>query len=128
MRVALEILLTDAGYSASLAKGPDQAISVLRGESFDAVLCDMNFSRDTTSGAEGLALLEDLLEIDESLPVVAMTAWGSVDLAVQAMQSGAVDFIEKPWENNRLLTIVRTQVERARALAEADRASRVARL
>src|SRR5262249_8966072 len=77
---------------------------------------DLNYARDTTSGQEGLDLLSQLRAHDQTLPVVVMTAWGSVEVAVEAMRRGARDFVQKPWENARLLTILRTQVELARAL------------
>src|SRR3989449_9393916 len=82
---------------------------------------DLNYARDTTSGAEGLDLLSRLQAIDPTLPVVVMTAWGSVDLAVEAMRRGARDFIQKPWDNARLLAVVRTKVELAAALRRGQR-------
>ena len=88
---------------------------------FDAVLMDLNYARDTTSGQEGLDLLSQLRSHDPTLPVVVMTAWGSVDVAVEAMRRGARDFVQKPWDNARLLTILRTQVELARALRRQQR-------
>ena len=81
---------------------------------------DLNYTRDTTSGHEGLELLRQVLEIDSQLPVIVMTAWASVDLAVEAMRRGARDFITKPWENARLLTVVQTQVTLYRALRRAQ--------
>jgi DNA-binding NtrC family response regulator len=87
----------------------------------DVVLMDLNYARDTTSGREGLDLLTRLQALDATLPVVVMTAWGSVDIAVEAMRRGARDFVQKPWENDRLLTILRTQVELARALRRGQR-------
>src|SRR6185436_17260693 len=88
---------------------------------YDAVLIDLNYARDTTSGAEGLDLLKQIQQLDASLPVVVMTAWGSVNLAVEAMRRGARDFVEKPWNNERLQAIIRTQVELGRAIRRADR-------
>src|SRR5437764_2381572 len=82
---------------------------------------DLNYTRDTTSGQEGLDLLAQLRAHDITLPVVVMTAWGSVELAVEAMRRGAKDFVQKPWENARLLSIVRTQIELAHALREGQR-------
>ena len=82
---------------------------------------DLNYTRDTTSGQEGLDLLTRLQVLDSTLPVVVMTAWGSVDVAVEAMRRGARDFIQKPWENERLLSIVRTQIELGRALRKGQR-------
>jgi DNA-binding NtrC family response regulator len=82
---------------------------------------DLNYTRDTTSGQEGLDLLSNIRGIDNTLPVVVMTAWGSVKIAVEAMRLGARDFIQKPWENERLLSIIRTQTELARALRKGQR-------
>ena len=93
----------------------------LASSSYDAVLIDLNYTRDTTSGQEGLDLLSEIVAIDSTLPVIVMTAWGSVELAVEAMRRGARDFIQKPWENERLLSILRTQVELHRALQNAER-------
>jgi DNA-binding NtrC family response regulator len=84
-------------------------------------LIDLNYARDTTSGEEGLSLLSKLRSIDSPMPVIVMTAWGTVDLAVEAMRRGARDFIQKPWENERLLAVVRTQVELGRALRRSQR-------
>ena len=78
---------------------------------------DLNYNRDTTSGQEGLDLLSHIQSIDPSIPIVVMTAWGTVQLAVEAMRRGARDFIQKPWENTRLLTIVRTQIELRQSFA-----------
>ena len=88
----------------------------MRKEEFALVLTDLNYSRDTTSGQEGLELLSRIQELDSALPVVVMTAWASVEIAVEAMRRGAKDFITKPWENPRLLTIVKTQIELAGAV------------
>ena len=88
----------------------------LASEFYDAVLIDLNYTRDTTSGQEGLDLLSEIVALDSSMPVIVMTAWGNVGLAVEAMRRGARDFVQKPWENERLLAILRTQVELHRAL------------
>jgi DNA-binding NtrC family response regulator len=90
-------------------------------QELDAVLIDLNYARDTTSGSEGLDLLSRIQAVDPTLPVVVMTAWGSVDLAVEAMRRGARDFIQKPWDNARLLAVVRTQIELAGALRKGQR-------
>ena len=113
---ALRLLLKSEGYLLHTARSPAEAMAELVCESFDAVLIDLNYSRDTTSGIEGLELLQQVLATDSQLPVVVMTAWGSVELAVEAMRLGARDFVQKPWENARLLTILRTQVELSHAL------------
>lgn len=128
VREALELLLGGEGYEVSLASSPQQALAEMRDRAVALVLFDMNYSRDTTSGAEGLELLERMREIDESVPMVALTAWGSIELAVEALKKGASDFLEKPWDNNRLLSIVRTQLERADALDRAERLTRVSKL
>jgi DNA-binding NtrC family response regulator len=113
---ALQLLLKPEGYLLHAVRSPAEALTELACDSFDAVLIDLNYSRDTTSGAEGLELLRQILAIDSQLPVVVMTAWGNIDLAVEAIRLGARDFIQKPWENARLLTIVRTQIELSQAL------------
>jgi DNA-binding NtrC family response regulator len=113
---ALRLLLKSEGYKLESAGSPSAILDAVDSTDFDAVLMDLNYTRDTTSGQEGLDLLTQLRRRDAALPVVVMTAWGSVDLAVDAMRRGARDFVQKPWENARLLTILRTQVELARAL------------
>src|SRR5579864_7645099 len=121
VREALRLLLKAEGFEAVLASSPVEVIEAAASRELDVALIDLNYSRDTTSGQEGLNLLARLREIDATLPVVVMTAWASVDLAVAAMRQGARDFIEKPWENQRLLSVLRTQVELARALRRGDR-------
>src|SRR5215471_10545977 len=118
---AIEILLKPQGYRIDRVRSPELAREALATEQYDAVLIDLNYTRDTTSGREGLDLLAEIVSQDSALPVVVMTAWGNVELAVEAMRRGARDFIQKPWENERLLSILRTQVELRRALQEAER-------
>jgi len=118
---ALEFLLRPQGYLVDTASSPVLAREALATEFYDAVLIDLNYTRDTTSGREGLDLLSEIVALDSSLPVIVMTAWGNVELAVEAMRRGARDFIQKPWENERLLNILRTQVELHRALQRAER-------
>lgn len=113
---ALRLLLKPDGYVIDTASSPAQLLRALETKDYDVVLMDLNYTRDTTSGAEGLDLLQRIHTADESLPVVVMTAWGSVDVAVEAMRRGARDFIQKPWDNERLLSIVRTQTELGRAI------------
>ncbi|MEZ5293946.1 MAG: sigma-54 dependent transcriptional regulator [Vicinamibacterales bacterium] len=113
---ALRLLLKPEGYVVDTASSPGQVARALELKDYDVVLIDLNYSRDTTSGEEGLDLLRRIRMADESLPVVVMTAWGSVDVAVEAMRRGARDFIQKPWDNERLLAIVRTQTELGRAI------------
>ena len=107
---ALRLLFKGEGIPCVAVDSPDAALEAARTREFGAALIDLNYSRDTTSGAEGLELLARLRALDAGLPVVVMTAWGSVDLAVRAMQAGAGDFVEKPWDNARLLSIVRNQL------------------
>ncbi|MHB1856181.1 MAG: sigma-54-dependent transcriptional regulator [Acidobacteriaceae bacterium] len=117
---ALTLLLQSAGFHVDTVGSPESALHALRNRSYDALLMDLNYTRDTTSGHEGLELLRQVLEIDSQLPVIVMTAWASVDLAVEAMRRGARDFIAKPWENARLLTVLQTQVTLYRALRRAQ--------
>jgi len=116
VRQALALLLKTEGMAALSCDHPDAALEAARTREFGVALIDLNYTRDTTSGAEGLALLERLQALDPTLPVVVMTAWGNVDLAVRAIKAGASDFVEKPWDNARLMSIVRTQL-RLRASA-----------
>src|SRR5580692_6847539 len=118
---ALEILLRPQGYYVDCAKSPAEVRQALASDFYDAILIDLNYTRDTTSGQEGLDLLSEIVALDGSVPIIVMTAWGNVELAVEAMRRGARDFIQKPWENERLLSILRTQVELHRALQKAER-------
>src|SRR5208337_2538902 len=118
---AIELLLRPQGYDVETAKSPALVREALATDSYDAVLIDLNYTRDTTSGREGLDLLSEIVSLDSSTPVIVMTAWANIELAVEAMRRGARDFIQKPWENQRLLTILRTQVELRRALQQAER-------
>ena len=108
---ALRLLLKGEGYEIETTSSPSGVLDAVQSREFDAVLIDLNYARDTTSGQEGLNLLTHIQATDSTLPVIVMTAWGSVDVAVEAMRRGARDFIQKPWENARLLSILRTQVE-----------------
>jgi DNA-binding NtrC family response regulator len=118
---ALRLLLRSEGFEIETVASPAAVYRAVEGRTFDALLIDLNYARDTTSGAEGLELLERVHAYDELLPVVVMTAWGSVDLAVSAMRLGARDFVQKPWENEKLLATLRTQVELGRALRKGQR-------
>jgi DNA-binding NtrC family response regulator len=118
---ALRLLLKSEGHAIETATSPAAVLAAMDSRDFDLVLIDLNYARDTTSGEEGLDLLSQLGAIDPTVPVVVMTAWGSVDLAVEAMRRGARDFIQKPWENPRLASIVRTQIELAQALRRGQR-------
>lgn len=115
---ALRLLLKSEGYQIETAKSPAAVVKAVEARDFALVLMDLNYARDTTSGQEGLDLLTKLSALDSSLPVVVMTAWASVDVAVEAMRRGARDFITKPWDNPRLLAIVKNQI----ALGSAVRA------
>ena len=116
---ALRLLLKPEGFQTEQANSPSAALDLIETRDFDGAIIDLNYARDTTSGAEGLDLLSALQTRDSLLPVIVMTAWGSVDIAVEAMRRGARDFIQKPWENARVLAIVKTQVELGRALRTA---------
>jgi DNA-binding NtrC family response regulator len=113
---ALRLLLKAEGYQIELVSSPAGVLNALDAREFDVVLMDLNYARDTTSGQEGLDLLSRIQALDSTLPVVVMTAWSSVKVAVEAMRRGARDFIQKPWENERLVSILRTQIELSRAL------------
>ncbi|HUL52615.1 MAG TPA: sigma-54 dependent transcriptional regulator [Opitutaceae bacterium] len=113
---ALRLLLKAEGYQIETVKSPAAVIKAIEARDFALVLMDLNYTRDTTSGQEGLDLLNKIQTIDASLPVVVMTAWASVDVAVEAMRRGAKDFITKPWENPRLIAIVRNQIELGNAV------------
>jgi len=111
---ALRLLLKGQGCQAVTVDSPGALLRTVRGETFDLILADLNYTRDTTSGVEGLDLLASLEAQGNATPVVVMTAWGSVDLAVEAMRRGACDFIQKPWDNDRVMAVVRKQVDSIR--------------
>ncbi|MFN8010345.1 MAG: sigma-54 dependent transcriptional regulator [Holophagaceae bacterium] len=124
VREALRLLLKGEGFAVDGVESPKAALAALEAGGRlapDLLLMDMNYGRDTTSGAEGLELLDRVRALDADLPVVVMTGYGSIELAVEAMRRGAKDFVQKPWENARLLAILRTQLELARALKAARR-------
>jgi DNA-binding NtrC family response regulator len=125
---ALLLLLKSEGYKVDTAASPVAVLAAIEESDYDAVLIDLNYARDTTSGQEGLELLARLQSADPTLPVIVMTAWASVDVAVEAMRRGARDFVQKPWDNTRLLSIVRTQVELSRALRRGRQFEAAARL
>jgi DNA-binding NtrC family response regulator len=118
---ALRLLLKGEGLECETVSSPAALLAAVNAGEFDAVLMDLNYARDTTSGKEGLDLLARIPDIDPTLPIVVMTAWGTVDLAVEAMRRGARDFVQKPWENNRLLATLRTQIALGRALRKGQR-------
>ncbi len=113
---ALRLLLKAEGFRAEAVTSPAAIIESLETQFFDLVLMDLNYARDTTSGQEGLDLIARIKDLDETLPVVVMTAWGSIEIAVEAMRRGVRDFVLKPWDNPRLLSIIRTHVESGRAV------------
>jgi len=120
VREALRLLLKGEGYYSETASSPAAVVQAVQSTEFDLVLMDLNYQRDTTSGQEGMDLLSRIQSLDSKLPVVVMTAWGSVELAVEAMRRGARDFMQKPWDNQRLLSIVRTQVDFYRTVRRAE--------
>jgi DNA-binding NtrC family response regulator len=118
---ALRMLLSDEGYEVTAARSPGEALERLEGAEFDLAILDLNYTRDTTSGQEGLDLMERIRMLDPTLPVLVVTAWSSVSGAVEAMRRGARDYIEKPWDDERLLVTLRTQVDLRRALRRSQR-------
>ncbi len=108
---ALSLLLRPEGYDTETARSPAMVLDCLQHHDYDALLIDLNYTRDTTSGTEGLRLLDTIRQSWDRLPVIIMTAWANVDLAVEAMRRGANDFVQKPWENARLLAVLKTQIE-----------------
>src|SRR4051812_5262740 len=118
---ALRLLLKGEGFKTETVQSPAAVLETVKQRDFEALLMDLNYARDTTSGREGLDLLARIQSLDATLPVVVMTAWSSVELAVEAMRRGARDFIKKPWENDRVVAILRNQVELGRALRKEQR-------
>lgn len=117
---AARLLLRSEDCEVQTAASPAEVLDLLEGDEFDVLLLDLNYTRDTTSGQEGLDLLPKVQALDATLPVIVMTAWGSIESAVEAMRRGARDYIEKPWDNERLLAAVRTQLELVRAVRKAQ--------
>ena len=118
---ALRLLLKSEGYQIETATSPSAVIAAVTTRDFDALLMDMNYTRDTTGGSEGLDLLTTLQQVDSSLPIVVMTAWGSIEGAIESLRRGARDYIEKPFENTRVLRILQTQIELGRAVRRGQR-------
>ncbi len=116
---AVELLLQPQGIHVDCVRSPQLLLEALGESDYDVLLIDLNYTRDTTSGKEGLDLLARLLEIDPRLPVIVMTAWGNIDLAVESIKRGARDFVQKPWENERLVNLVRVHAELHQALRRA---------
>lgn len=120
---SLRLLLKTEGFSVTTATAPGEALYFVKQQDFDIVLMDLNYSLDTTSGVEGLNLIEDIKKLDEHLPIVVMTGWATIDVAVQTMQKGAGDFVQKPWENERLLSILHNQIKLAKSQHLQDKLS-----
>jgi DNA-binding NtrC family response regulator len=116
---AVELLLEPQGIHVDCVRSPQLLLEALGQSDYDVLLIDLNYTRDTTSGKEGLDLLARLQEIDPRMPVIVMTAWGNIDLAVESIKRGARDFIQKPWENERLLSLIRVHAELHKALRRA---------
>jgi len=112
---ALKILLVPEGYNVNLCQTPESAVAAIKKTQFDLVLMDLNYSLDTTSGEEGLKLIESIRKLDEELPIVVMTGWATVEVAVSTMQNGANDFIQKPWDVDRLINIICNQIKLAQS-------------
>jgi len=120
---ALKMLLVCEDYDVSLCQTPNSALSAVKHETFDLILMDLNYSLDTTSGEEGLKLIEEFRKLDDELPIVVMTGWATIEVAVSTMQNGANDFIQKPWENDRILAIIANQIKLARSQKNSQKLS-----
>ena len=118
---ALRFLLKAEGYQTEAVSSPAAVVNALETRDYDALIMDLNYTRDTTSGQEGLDLLAKSRRPIPTIPVIVMTAWGSVELAVEAMRRGARDFVQKPWDNARLIAIVKTQLALSEALRKGQR-------
>ncbi len=116
---AVELLLKPQGIDIDCVRSPQLLLEALGERDYDVALIDLNYTRDTTSGREGLDLLASIQEFDSRLPVIVMTAWGNIDLAVESIKRGARDFIQKPWENERLVSLIRVHAELHQALRRA---------
>ncbi len=119
--IALRLLLKEAGYQTEAVNSPAAVLEAIKRENFDLVLMDLNYARDTTSGQEGLDLITSIRHLDSMLPVVVITGWATVELAVEAMHRGVRDFVQKPWDNSTLLHTLRTQIEWGRRRRQRNR-------
>src|SRR6187401_999454 len=117
---ALKLMLKGQGIECDAVTSPDAALRALEARPFDLVLMDLNYTGDTTSGREGIDLLARVQQLDRLLPVIVMTGWGSVDLAVETMRRGVCDFVQKPWDNHQLLTTIRAEIDKGRARRQAQ--------
>ncbi len=118
---ALRLLLKGEGFEAQTATTPAEALTIMASDLFDVVVMDLNYARDTTSGQEGLSLLKSVRDIDGIMPVIVLTGWATLDLVVESLRGGVSDFIQKPWDNARLVEVLRTQVARSRRMREDTR-------
>jgi len=118
---AVRMLARNHGFDVRSATSPAAVLALVDAEDFDVCLLDLNYARDTTSGREGMDLLARLRDVDPALPIVVMTAWGSIEGAVEAIRRGARDYLQKPWDNQRLVTTLRAQLELRQALRTANR-------
>src|SRR4029450_9909444 len=118
---ALRIRLKGEGHQTDAVTSLGAVMNSLEKRSYALLMMDLNYTRDTTSGQEGLEVIPRIQALDDTLPIVVMTAWATVDLAVEAMKLGARDFVPKPWDNERLVTIVRTQIELGSALRKGQK-------
>jgi sigma-B regulation protein RsbU (phosphoserine phosphatase) len=121
---ALKLLLKGQGIEMDAVTSPDAAIAALESRAFDLLLMDLNYTGDTTSGREGIDLLSRVQALDHLLPVIVMTGWGSVDIAVEAMRRGVRDFVQKPWDNAQLLATLRSEIEQGRVRRQRDASDR----
>jgi DNA-binding NtrC family response regulator len=117
----LEFLLSEEGYHTIKATTPAEAVNIVNRQNIDLLLTDMNFKQDTTSGREGISLLKNLNQVDASLPIIVMTGWATIDVAVEALKSGANDFVQKPWNDERLLSLIQTQLKLSNIQKKATR-------
>src|SRR5436190_11625244 len=117
---AVRLLLRRSGLEGDFVTSPTAVLDRLRDQPYELLLLDLNYTRDTTSGGEGLELLQRIRQIDPVLPVVVMTGWGTIDTAVEAMRRGARSFVQKPWDNTALLDLLRREIEDARVIRERD--------
>ncbi|MCI0605274.1 SpoIIE family protein phosphatase [bacterium] len=118
---ALEMLFRGEGYQVFSAPDPTSVLTALQEQTFDIILMDLNYTRDTTGGAEGLELVSRIRSLDRTIPLIVMTGWGNVEIAVEAMRRGATDFVQKPWNNSELLAKVQEQVKHGRVLRSSMR-------
>ncbi len=120
---SLKFVLSDEGFDIIAVTTPEAALENLKRQSVDLILLDMNFHQDTTSGAEGLQLVDAINQLELAIPIIVMTGWATIDIAVEAMQAGVKDFIQKPWKNERMLSAIDNQLALAKSHKTAQRLS-----